>query len=82
MVFGSKGPPREPQETQKSPKRNQKRTKTTNKKIKNWTQKINIFFIKFGLIFGIKNAQKIFQKNHFFKQTKKAHFLQNEIYSR
>jgi hypothetical protein len=35
MIFGSKGPPREPQETQKSPKRNQKRTKTTNKKIKN-----------------------------------------------
>ena len=35
LVFGSKGPPREPQETQKSPKRNPKRTKTTNKKIKN-----------------------------------------------
>jgi len=80
MVFGPKGTPREPQETQNPPKRNPKRIKTTNKKIKKLAQKINILWT---IVWDQKCSKYIPRKNHFFnKKTKKDHFLQNELYSR
>ena len=70
---------RNPKISQEEPKENQNHQQKDQK----LNPKNYIFFIKFGLIIEIKNAQKIIQKKPiFFKQTKKAHFLQNEIYSR
>ena len=82
-VFGSRGLPREPQETQEGSQEEPKELQNPQQKDPKLSPKINNFLINFGQIFGIKNAQKITQeKTNLFKQTKKDHFLQNQFYSR
>ena len=58
MVFGSRGLPREPQETQEGSQEEPKELQNPQQKDQKLSPKINIFLINFGQIFGIKNAQK------------------------
>ena len=57
--MGSKGLPREPQETQEGSQEEPKELQNPQQKDQKLSPKINKFLINFGQIFGIKNAQKI-----------------------
>ena len=61
-VFGSRGLPREPQETQEGSQEEPKELQNPQQKDPKLSPKINIFLTNFGQIFGIKNAQKITKK--------------------
>ena len=76
MVFGPKGTPREPQETQNPPKRNPKRIKTTNKKIKKLAQKINILWT---IVWDQKCSQYIPRKTIFKKKLRKTIFYKTNF---
>ena len=75
-VFGSRGLPREPQETQEGSQEEPKELQNPQQKDPKLSPKINNFLTNFGQIFGIKNAQKITQeKTTFNKQNKKKYLL-------
>ena len=57
-VFGSRGIPREPQETQEGSQEEPKELQNPQQKDPKLSPKINIFLTNFGQIFGIKNATK------------------------
>ena len=79
-VFGSRGFPREPQETQEGSQEEPKELQNPQQKDQQLSPKINIFLINFGQIFGIKNAQKITQeipKNK--KQIKQMNLSETQV---
>ena len=61
-VFGSRGLPREPQETQEGSQEEPKELQNPQLKDPKLSPKIHIFLNNFGHILGIKNAQKTNQK--------------------
>ena len=61
-VFGSRGLPREPQETQEGSQEEPKDLQNPQQKDPKLSPKNNNFLTNFGQIFGIKNAQKTNQK--------------------
>ena len=69
-VFGSRGLPREPQETQEGSQEEPKELQNPQQKDPKLSPKINNFLTNFGQFFGIKNAHKITQEKPKFKKTK------------
>ena len=69
-VFGSRGLPREPQETQEGSQEEPKELQNPQQKDPKLNPTINNFLTNFGQFFGIKNAQKHNpQKNKINKKT-------------
>ena len=69
-AFGSRGLPREPQETQEGSQEEPKDLQNPQQKDPKLSPKNNNFLTNFGQIFGIKNATKIRQKMPTFNKNK------------